>query len=200
MKGRKKQTSIDRICGEVCEDRARVLEVLADHWEGLRKSDGLVFDGLGYCAEFEKGGKLWVRMKFGGRRLVGALCMLLSLVFKFKCVPDEWMRSYVVPLFKAGDPALPGNYRGIALGSCVAKVLAKVVKKLGVYAEEVILSEEQGGFREFLPRARMREQGVMSYICKKISNFFSIFQNTHFQTSISAQEGFSSNLIAFSIP
>ena len=85
-------------------------------------------------------------MKFGGRRLVGALCMLLSLVFY---VPDEWMRSYMVPLFKAGDPALPGNYRGIALGSCVAKVLAKVVvKKLGVYAEEVILSEEQGGFRE----------------------------------------------------
>ena len=33
-----------------------------------------------------------------------------------------------------------------------------------------------------------------------LQGLFSIFQNTHFQTPISAQEGFSSNLIAFSIP
>ena len=41
---------------------------------------------------------------------------------------------------------------------------------------------------------------ILLYICKKISNFFSIFQNTHFHTPISTQEGFSSNLIASSIP
>ena len=130
LKGRKKQTSIDRICdrnGEVFEDRARVLEVLADHWEGLGKSDGneeLVFVDV---VEGEEVGvdstMVWdivqnlrrgkavgpddinnEMMKFGGRRLV-----------EFKYVPDQWMRSYVVPLFKAGDPALPGNYRGIVV-------------------------------------------------------------------------------------
>ena len=36
--------------------------------------------------------------------------------------------------------------------------------------------------------------------CYISARTFSIFQNTHFQTPISAQEGFSSNLIAFSIP
>ena len=38
------------------------------------------------------------------------------------------------------------------------------------------------------------------YIVIYLQGLFSIFQNTHFQTPISAQEGFSSNLIAFSIP
>ena len=40
-------------------------------------------------------------------------------------------------------PELASNYRGIALGSCVAKVMAR----LRVYAEEEILTEAQGGFR-----------------------------------------------------
>ena len=51
------------------------------------------------------------------------------------------------------------------------------------------------------PRAHARARGYVIgrgvYISAKL---FSIFQNTHFQTPISAQEGFSSNLIAFSIP
>ena len=58
------------------------------------------------------------------------------------------------------------------------------------------------------PRAHARARGyvigrgvyILLYICKKNSNFFSIFQNTHFQTPISTQEGFSSNLITSSIP
>ena len=57
------------------------------------------------------------------------------------------------------------------------------------------------------PRAHARARGYVIgrgvyilYIYKKISNFFSIFQNTHFQTPISTQEGFSSDLTASSIP
>ena len=53
------------------------------------------------------------------------------------------------------------------------------------------------------PRAHARARGYVIgrgvyYIY--LQGLFSIFQNTHFQTPISAQEGFSSNLIAFSIP
>ena len=76
------------------------------------------------------------------------------------------------------------------------------------------------GSKTSLPRARMREQGVITpraharargYVIGRgvyilyiiiiyLQNFFSIFQNTHFQTPISTQEGFSSNLIASCIP
>ena len=58
-----------------------------------------------------------------------------------------------------------------------------------------------GGDAIFTPRAHVRARGYVIgrgvYISART---FSIFQNTHFQTPISAQEGFSSNLIAFSIP
>ena len=60
------------------------------------------------------------------------------------------------------------------------------------------------------PRAHARARGYVIgrgvyYIfniiyCYISARTFSIFRNTHFQTPISAQEGFSSNLIAFSIP
>ena len=54
----------------------------------------------------------------------------------------------MVPLFKGGDSELVGNYRGIALGSCVAKVWTRVLTgRLGEFAEESILTEAQGGFR-----------------------------------------------------
>ena len=63
-------------------------------------------------------------------------------------MPDVWMKSFIVPIFKGGEQELPGNYRGIALGSCVAKVMARVIcEQLGGFTEDMILTEEQGGFR-----------------------------------------------------
>ena len=51
-------------------------------------------------------------------------------------------------LHKGGDSEVVGNYRGIALGSCVAKVFTRLLtKRLGEYAEDQILTEAQGGFR-----------------------------------------------------
>ena len=53
--------------------------------------------------------------------------------------PQDWKSSFVIPLFKDGDPESASNYRGIALGSCVAKVWAKILTvRLGEYAEENI--------------------------------------------------------------
>ena len=47
-----------------------------------------------------------------------------------------------------GTQSLPATTGGIALGSCVAKVMARLLsKRLSVYAEEEILTEAQGGFR-----------------------------------------------------
>ncbi len=62
--------------------------------------------------------------------------------------PVDWKRSFIVPLFKDGDEEVASNYRGIALGSCVAKVWTRILTaRLGSFAEEKILTEEQGGFR-----------------------------------------------------
>ena len=76
------------------------------------------------------------------------LAQLMNLAITEEYVPSEWRKSYVMPLYKSGDPEVACNYRGIALGSCVAKVFTRVLtRRLGEYAEERILTEAQGGFR-----------------------------------------------------
>ena len=82
---------------------------------------------------------------YGGFRLIESLTQLLNIE---ECVPSHWRKSYVVPLFKSGDTEVASNYRGIALGSCVAKVFTRcLTRRLGEFAEERILTEAQGGFR-----------------------------------------------------
>ena len=51
--------------------------------------------------------------------MVEVLCSLVNLVMGSRYWPDNSRWSYIVPLFKAGDEEVAGNYRGIALGSCV---------------------------------------------------------------------------------
>ena len=55
-----------------------------------------------------------------------------------------------MPLFKSEDTEVASKYRGIALGSCVAKVFTRcscLTRRLGEFAEERILTEAQGGFQ-----------------------------------------------------
>ena len=43
--------------------------------------------------------------------MVEALCCsLVNLVMESRYWPDDWRRSYIVPLFKAGDEEVAGNY------------------------------------------------------------------------------------------
>ena len=61
-------------------------------------------------------------LKYGGNRMVEVLCSLVNLVMESRYWLDDWWRSYIhTPLFKAGDEEVAGNYKGIALGSCVPK-------------------------------------------------------------------------------
>ena len=72
----------------------------------------------------------------------------MNLAITEEYVPSEWRKSYVMPLYKSGDPEVACNYRGIALGSCVAKVFTRVLtRRLDEYAEERILTEAQSRFR-----------------------------------------------------
>ena len=54
----------------------------------------------------------------------------------------------MVLLFKYGDSETASNYRGIALGSCVVKVWARIFSgRLGGFAVGKISTEAQGVFR-----------------------------------------------------
>ena len=80
--------------------------------------------------------------------MVESMRCMFNVTRKSQVYPQDWKSSFVIPLFKDGDPESASNYRGIALGSCVAKVWANILTVgLGEYAEENILTDAQGGFR-----------------------------------------------------
>ena len=90
--------------------------------------------------------------------------------------------------------------------------MAEGVRKLRVHCIVANCPYFRATVPLFTPRAHARARGyvigrgvyyilyIYYIIIIYLQGLFSIFQNTHFQTPISAQEGFSSNLIAFSIP
>ena len=80
--------------------------------------------------------------------MVEMLCSFVNLVMESRYWPDDWKRSYIVPLFKAGYEEVAGNYRGKALGICVAKVMTRLLAgRLSKFSENHILTKGQGGFR-----------------------------------------------------
>lgn len=64
-------------------------------------------------------------------------------------IPSEWGESYIWPIYKKGDPRDPTNYRGIAIGNAVHKLLANIVRsRLQKLAEDRgFLPDTQNGFR-----------------------------------------------------
>ena len=102
---------------------------------------------LAYYKAQAEDGTLNPMYKCGGAEMVRHLKVLFNHLLEREIVPASWQEATVVNLFKEGDPADPGNYRGIALISCLGKLyLSLWARRLADHAEGV-LSDGQGGFR-----------------------------------------------------
>lgn len=42
--------------------------------------------------------------------------------------PTSWTEHIIVPLFKSGDPMVPGNYRTIMIGHYLAKIYGSILE------------------------------------------------------------------------
>ena len=82
--------------------------------------------------------------------LAPCLAALLNGCSAVGGLPAAWALSALTPVFKSGDTSDPGNYRGIAVGTVVAKLYASLInERLTSWAEEKGLrAEGQAGFRE----------------------------------------------------
>ena len=65
------------------------------------------------------------------------------------CLPSEWKKALVVPIFKKSSRLDPLNYRPISLTSVVCKVMERIIaRELVTYLEEAeLLAGDQFGFR-----------------------------------------------------
>ena len=68
-------------------------------------------------------------LKHGQSELIPVLTKLFNLVYSSMKFPNIWKSSYIVTVHKSGNKMDPGNYRGITLNSCVAKVLSSILNK-----------------------------------------------------------------------
>ena len=108
--------------------------------------------------------------------MLALLCELFNFLRAKELMYVGWQESAVVNLFKEGDRADPGNYRGIALISCLGKLyLSLWARRLSEHAEAT-LEEGQGGFRRYRSTVdqalslhevlrRRKREGKTSFLC-----------------------------------
>ena len=82
--------------------------------------------------------------KAGGDKCLKSLTNIFNILLKDK-LPEEWMLSSLVPIFKGkGDPLNPNSYRGIKLLEHAFKMYEKVLD--GRLSEVVDIDKMQNGF------------------------------------------------------
>ena len=66
-------------------------------------------------------------LKVAAPLLAPCVAALFNLSALVGCLPPSWAVSAITPIFKSGDIDVPGNYRGIAVGTVLSKLFAKLI-------------------------------------------------------------------------
>ena len=87
-------------------------------------------------------------LKCGGEALLEWLTRVCRVCVSGECVPNDWVRAIVVPLYKGkGDRNECKNYRGISLLSIPGKVYGRILIERVRALTEGMIGDEQCGFR-----------------------------------------------------
>jgi hypothetical protein len=109
-------------------------------------------------------------LKHLGPRARAALLDLINQSWSTSRVPGCFKHTHIAPVAKRGKPAgLIGSYRPIALMSCIAKLMEKMIARRLTYWLESnnLLSQEQAGFR-----TRRSTEDQVARIVQTVSNGF----------------------------
>jgi len=71
----------------------------------------------------------------------------LNVCWIYGDIPEEWRTAIVIPIHKKGDRNNPDSYRGISLLNTGYKIYSKIIAKRLTAIAEVLLLEDQNGFR-----------------------------------------------------
>jgi hypothetical protein len=81
---------------------------------------------------------------------IRALTDLACMALRCGKMPEVWAKGQIFNIFKKGDPADRGNYRGITLLSVIGKLVTRAMadRLQRVAEKEGWIADEQGGFRK----------------------------------------------------
>jgi len=86
--------------------------------------------------------------KHAPKRFFPKFLYFLNVCWIYGDIPEEWRTAIVIPIHKKGDRNNPDNYRGISLLSTGYKIYSKIITKRLTTIAELLLLEEQNGFRK----------------------------------------------------
>ena len=94
-------------------------------------------------------------LKYAPRNVCKALLHLLNIIFSSAIYPTSWTNNFLKAIYKTGSTTDPGNYRGLAIGSAIAKLYSAILlNRLEKFVtEENIISICQIGFRKLFRTA-----------------------------------------------
>ena len=87
-------------------------------------------------------------MQAGGEDMVTVLTRICNKIWKTGIWPKSWTQSLVITLPKKGNLKQCNNYRTISLISHPSKILLRIILNRLKPQAEMIIAEEQAGFRE----------------------------------------------------
>lgn len=120
---------------QVCEDQITVQETM-NAVKFLKNNKAAGLDEI--SAEL---------LKFGEDSMISALTKLMNRCWKDGQVPLDWQQGVIIKLPKKGNLSDCNNWRGITLLSVPGKVFCTVLMRRLRQAVDLILREEQAGFR-----------------------------------------------------
>ena len=93
-------------------------------------------------------GILFEYLKAFGKSLGGILLKLMSELFSRRIYPSTWTSNYLKPIYKKGDVEDPGYYRGLAVGSALAKLFSLIllIRLITFIDDKLLISDNQIGF------------------------------------------------------
>lgn len=83
-------------------------------------------------------------LQYNIEKITPVLRNCINSVFITGRIPDEWKNCYVIP--KKGSLIEIENHRGIAIQSCLPKLLDRIITRMLYETLEPIISEQQHGF------------------------------------------------------
>jgi hypothetical protein len=86
--------------------------------------------------------------KHAPKRSLNKFLNSLNVCCIYGDIPEEWRTAIVIPIHKKEDRNNPDNYRGVSLLNTGYKIYSKIIAKRLTVIADVLLLEEQNGFRK----------------------------------------------------
>ena len=87
-------------------------------------------------------------LKLGGEAIVEEMTRIAGCIWRSERIPEDWLMQITIPVYNKGAHDICDNFRGIALLSVPGKVLCRIIYNRLKERAELMLRENQCGFRE----------------------------------------------------